>query len=144
MASYRQRNGKWQARVLHDGYPDQTRTFATKADTEKWARSVESEIDRGVFANVSEAQRTSVGKVIKRNNIFSRSAAKFVAFGAMRLQSAQNSNAWHPLSKAKPSAALTGANRLDRKQRRERLGVLKLRPFTEERPDKAGLSEAKR
>jgi integrase len=66
MASYRQRNGKWQARVLHDGCPDQTRTFATKADAEKWARSVESKIDRGVFANVSEAQRTTLGDAIAR------------------------------------------------------------------------------
>lgn len=66
MASYRQRNGKWQARVLRDGYPDQTKTFATKADAEKWARSLESEIDKGQFVNVSEAQRTTLGDVIAR------------------------------------------------------------------------------
>jgi integrase len=66
MASYRQRNGKWQARVIRDGYPDQTKTFATKADAEKWARSVEGAIDRGVFVNVSEAQRTTLGEVINR------------------------------------------------------------------------------
>jgi integrase len=66
MASYRQRNGKWQARVIRDGYPDQTKTFVTKVDAEKWARSVESEIDKGVFVNVSEAQRTTLGEVINR------------------------------------------------------------------------------
>ncbi len=66
MASYRQRNGKWQARVLRDGYPDQAKTFATKADAEKWERSVEGAIDRGVFVNVSEAQRTTLGEVINR------------------------------------------------------------------------------
>lgn len=66
MASYRQRSGKWQARVLRDGYPDQTKTFATKADAEKWARALESEIDKGQFVSVSEAQRTTLGDVIKR------------------------------------------------------------------------------
>ena len=66
MASYRQRNGKWQARVLRDGYPAQTKTFATKADAEKWARSIETAIDRGVFVNVSEAQRTTLGDLIGR------------------------------------------------------------------------------
>ncbi len=66
MASYRQRSGKWQARVLRDGYPDQTKTFATKADAEKWARALESEIDKGQFVSVSEAQRTTLGNVIER------------------------------------------------------------------------------
>jgi integrase len=66
MASFRQRGGKWQARVLRNGYPDQTKTFETKADAEKWARSVESEIDKGQFVNVSEAQRTTLGDVIAR------------------------------------------------------------------------------
>ena len=66
MASYRQRNGRWQARVLRDGYPDQTKTFATKADAEKWARALESEIDKGQFVSVSEAQRTTLGDLIAR------------------------------------------------------------------------------
>lgn len=66
MASFRQRGGKWQARVIRDGYPDQTKTFETKADAEKWARSVESEIDKGQFVSVNEAQRTTLGDVIAR------------------------------------------------------------------------------
>jgi len=66
MASFRQRGGKWQARVLRNGYPDQTKTFETKADAEKWARSVESEIDKGQFVSISEAQRTTLGDAIAR------------------------------------------------------------------------------
>ena len=66
MASFRQRGGKWQARVLRNGYPDQTKTFETKADAEKWARALESEIDKGQFVNVSEAQRTTLGDLIAR------------------------------------------------------------------------------
>lgn len=66
MASFRQRGGKWQARVLRNGYPHQTKSFETKADAEKWARALESEIDKGQFVNVSEAQRTTLGDVIAR------------------------------------------------------------------------------
>ena len=63
MASFRQRGGKWQARVIRDGYPDQTKTFETKPDAERWAQAVESEIDKGQFVSVNEAQRTTLGDV---------------------------------------------------------------------------------
>ncbi len=66
MASYRQRGGKWQARVIRGGYPDQTKTFETKADAEKWARAIESDIDKGQFVSVNEAQRNTLRDVIER------------------------------------------------------------------------------
>ena len=66
MASFRQRSNKWQARISRDGHPDQVKTFETKADAERWARSVESEMDKGHFVSVSEAQRTTLGDVIER------------------------------------------------------------------------------
>ncbi len=66
MASYRQHGNGWQVRVRRQGYPDQTKTFESKVDAEKWARAIESEIDRGLFVNVSEAQRTTFGDLIAR------------------------------------------------------------------------------
>jgi integrase len=66
MASFRQRGGKWQARVLRDGYPDQAKTFESRADAERWARAVESSIDKGQFVDINEAQRTTLGDVIAR------------------------------------------------------------------------------
>lgn len=66
MASFRQRSGKWQARVLRNGYPDQTKTFETKTDAEKWARALESEIDKGQFVSTNEAQRNTLGNLIER------------------------------------------------------------------------------
>lgn len=66
MASFRQRSGKWQARVIRDGYPDQVKTFEAKVDAEKWARSVESDIDKGQFVSIDEAQRTTLGDLIER------------------------------------------------------------------------------
>lgn len=66
MASFRQRSGKWQARVIRDGYPDQAKTFEAKVDAEKWARSVESDIDKGQFVSIDEAQRTTLADLIAR------------------------------------------------------------------------------
>lgn len=66
MASFRQHGNGWQGRIRRRGYPDITKTFETKADAEKWARALESEIDKGQFVNVCEAQRTTLGDVIAR------------------------------------------------------------------------------
>jgi hypothetical protein len=66
MASFRQRNNKWQARISRDGHPDQVKTFESKADAERWARSVESDMDKGHFVSVSEAQRATLGDLIQR------------------------------------------------------------------------------
>lgn len=66
MASFRQHGNGWQGRIRRRGYPDITKTFETKADAEKWARALETEIDKGQFVNVCEAQRTTLGDVIAR------------------------------------------------------------------------------
>jgi integrase len=66
MASLRQHGKGWQARVRRQGYPDITKSFQARLDAEKWARSLESEIDKGQFVSISEAQRTSLGDLIAR------------------------------------------------------------------------------
>lgn len=66
MASFRQRNNKWQARVSRNGYPDQVKTFDAKSEAERWARSVESEMDKGQFIDTQEAQRTTLKELILR------------------------------------------------------------------------------
>ena len=66
MASFRQRDsGYWQAIIRRKGYPDESRTFRTKADAEAWARDVESKIDRGIFVSASEAERTTFSDLAK-------------------------------------------------------------------------------
>lgn len=86
MASFRQRGGKWQARVLRNGYPDQTKTFENKTDAEKWARSLEAEIDKGQFVNLSEAQRTTLGDLIERYLIEITPSMKGAAEDTIRLK----------------------------------------------------------
>jgi len=66
MASFRFHGNRWQARVRRAGYPVQTRSFLTKADAERWARTVEVQIDRGTYETPSHAQQISVGDLIDR------------------------------------------------------------------------------
>jgi hypothetical protein len=66
MASFRQHGNGWQARVRRQGHPDITKTFEFRQDAEKWARSLESSIDKGQFLDINEAQRTTLGDVIER------------------------------------------------------------------------------
>jgi len=66
MASFRQRANKWQARISRDGFADQVKTFETKVDAERWARAVESEMDRGGYSSPSKAQKTTLGELMQR------------------------------------------------------------------------------
>ena len=66
MATLRKRsNGHWQARV-RKAKQTLTKTFINKADAEKWAKQVEVEIDKGSFANLVLAQRTTFKEIIER------------------------------------------------------------------------------
>jgi len=47
MASLRNRNGVWQARILRKGQPAVSKSFQTRQDAERWARHIESQIDKG-------------------------------------------------------------------------------------------------
>lgn len=61
MATFKQRDsGWWQAVIRRKGHPVQSLTFERKSDAEAWARMVESEMDRGVFVNREEAERTTI------------------------------------------------------------------------------------
>lgn len=66
MASFRYRSNRWQARVRRKGYPDEVKSFITRQDAEKWARSIETDIDKGQFVNTTEAQHTTLGDLIER------------------------------------------------------------------------------
>ena len=66
MANIRKLGQSWQARVRRRGFPDETKSFPTKAEAERWARSIEGEMDRGEFVSRTEAEQTTFGEVIKR------------------------------------------------------------------------------
>lgn len=43
-----------------------TKSFLTGQDAERWARSVEVELDRGIFVDTRKAQATTFGELIER------------------------------------------------------------------------------
>ncbi len=49
MASIRQRDGKYQARITRKGYGALSKTFTNRGDAVKWARATEVEIERGAI-----------------------------------------------------------------------------------------------
>ncbi len=70
MATIRKReNGKfisYETQIRKLGYPAQTRTFKTREAAEKWARMVETEMDRGIFVSRAESERTTLAEALDR------------------------------------------------------------------------------
>ena len=71
MATYVQRpgpNGKrvWQALVRRRGYPQQTRTFDSKAAAQTWAGGIENEMGNGTFVSRTEAESTTLREALNR------------------------------------------------------------------------------
>jgi integrase len=67
MATIRLRkSGWWQAIVERKGYPLQSKTFEFNDDAQKWARDIETLIDKGIFTDRSEAERTTLSDLISR------------------------------------------------------------------------------
>jgi integrase len=66
MATLRNRSGKWQARVVRKGHAPLTKTFRAKQDAERWARQVESSMDKGIFSSPALAEKTTFKEVVER------------------------------------------------------------------------------
>jgi hypothetical protein len=66
MASIRFRSNKWQARISRKGEQSLVKTFQSREDAERWARSVEVEWDRGTYTNIHQAKKTTFGELIER------------------------------------------------------------------------------
>ena len=56
----------YQAIVRKKGHPSQTKTFRAKRDAERWARQIESEMERGVFVQRTESEQTTVNNLLDR------------------------------------------------------------------------------
>jgi integrase len=66
MATFRNRHGKWQARVRRIGQQPVTKSFQTKQDAERWARGLESDMDKGSYTDPSLSAKTLFKDVIER------------------------------------------------------------------------------
>ncbi|BDX04629.1 tyrosine-type recombinase/integrase [Planctobacterium marinum] len=58
-------NGKWQAKCRRNGI-NQSKTFRLKSDAQKWARQIESAIDKGVFESTHDAESMLMNDVFER------------------------------------------------------------------------------
>ena len=66
MASIRNRNGIWQARITRKGQEPVSKSFTTRHDAERWARQIETQIDQGRFVSLKQDERTTLGELIGR------------------------------------------------------------------------------
>lgn len=66
MATFTKRGDYWRAQVRRTGHPTQDQTFDTKEQGVKWARDIESRMDRGVFFDNREAEQTTLHESLDR------------------------------------------------------------------------------
>lgn len=66
MASFSKRGAYWRAQIRPKGQETISRTFDTKTAAQVWARSIENAMDKGVYIDNSEAQRTTLLEAIER------------------------------------------------------------------------------
>lgn len=57
---------QWQVKIRRKGYPAASKTFDTKAEAQRWARLIESEMDQGVFVSREEAEKTTLSEALDR------------------------------------------------------------------------------
>jgi len=57
---------QWQVKIRRKGYPVQSKTFETYQDAAAWARTIENEMDRGVFVSRKEAEATTLAEALER------------------------------------------------------------------------------
>jgi hypothetical protein len=69
MATFRNRSGKWQARVQVKGHATLSKTFINKVDAERWAKQIEVEIQKGSYTNLVLAERTTFAEIIEQERI---------------------------------------------------------------------------
>jgi integrase len=66
MATFRNRHGMWQARVRRKGQEPVSKSFKSKEDAQRWARQVETEIDKGSYTSQVLADKSLFKDVILR------------------------------------------------------------------------------
>jgi integrase len=66
MATIEKRGQFWRVKVRRAGLPAQTKTFNNWTHAQQWARSVESDLDKGIVVDRRTAQRLSLAEVLER------------------------------------------------------------------------------
>ena len=59
----------WQAQVRKKGAPPLSKCFNKKSDAVLWAQTIESEIDRNLYVDRSEADQTTLAETMNRYGV---------------------------------------------------------------------------
>ena len=59
-------DGQWQAKIRKAGFPAISKTFRLKSDAASWAKKLESEMERGVWLEKTEADSTTLADTLNR------------------------------------------------------------------------------
>lgn len=66
MASFRQRNGKWQARISAKGFPAEVKSFNTKGEAQRWAIQVEASMNNRTYQKSTLADEQRLFDILER------------------------------------------------------------------------------
>jgi hypothetical protein len=66
MATIEKRGPFWRVKIRRAGLLAQTKTFDNRTHAQQWARSVESDLDKGIVVDRRTAQRLSLAEVLER------------------------------------------------------------------------------
>lgn len=66
MASFRQRNGKWQARISAKGFPAEVKSFNTKGEAQRWAIQVEASMNNRTYQKTTVADEQRLFDILER------------------------------------------------------------------------------
>jgi len=67
MATIRKFRGRWQAQVRRKGMAPRAKSFDSKSDAERWARTLEAELDRcGALPDTRIAEQTTLAQILIR------------------------------------------------------------------------------
>lgn len=105
MATIRRRkdSNRFEVQIRRDGWPKIVRTFPTASAARAWASVIESEIERGIFIDRTEAEKNTLGDLFRRYLAEVSTQKKGHDTERYRLESLQRD----PIAKIK-AAALSG------------------------------------
>ncbi len=66
MATYQRRAGSWRALIRKKGFPQVSATFDTKAQAERWAKEIETEMARSRWVDTREADALTIAEALER------------------------------------------------------------------------------
>ena len=65
MATFRRRMGKWEVRVRRYNNKTISKTFIQKEDAHKWARETETQIEKGLYEDLSQANSITLNELMQ-------------------------------------------------------------------------------